>query len=182
MNRLEEMEQELTKLKDSIDMTFDRQDFIEELTSIVLLETDKSVKVILNDFFTKFKEEADKNGDGKVSVNEAIDYGLETLNGSGVTLILGILVTTILSAGFMLLRGIIDVDVFLLVLQITIPNSLITYISKRVICKLGGKAGNMSRYIKVLEEDNRQKDMIIQLKQAHEREYIYDAKVPNMPE
>jgi len=154
----------------------DDQESLKEIASATILEGDKTMKEygaeIAKQAAEAVFEKMDTNKDGRISKKEAADFGLETMNGSSLMLILTILFTTVLSAGFMLLRNIIDLDIFVLILQITIPNSLITYVAKRVIDKLSGKAGNMKDYIKILEEDNKILDIAMKLKQAHDKEYL----------
>lgn len=119
----------------------------------------------------EMKEQADTNKDGIVSPKEAIDYGMELFNGNGVLLIFGIMLCTIMSAAFMLIRGIIDMDIFLLILQITTPTTLLSYITKVIVERLGTKTGKIMKEKNDLQIERDQLYLALELKKAHMNEY-----------
>ena len=174
MVNLEEMDERLKK----VELGHDK---IEKIASATIMEGDKTMKDYGTQIAIKaakhaikeFKKQADEHGnnDGQTSVKEGIDYGMSLFNGNGVLLIFGILVSTIIGAGFMLWRGIIDWDTFLLVSQLIASPTISSYIIKVIVNRLGNKTSVILEDNKRLKEENTQLYLNLELKKAHDKEF-----------
>ena len=152
-----------------------KADELEVIVKDSFENADDAIKVIVEKTtkkaFEEFKKKADKNKDGIVTIKETFDYGMELFNGNGLLMMFGIMISMVISAGFMLMRGIISIDTFVLILQIATPSTLVTYILKVIVGRLGSKTTLVMRHNKILQEENRQLDMALNLKMAHDKEY-----------
>jgi hypothetical protein len=137
-----------------------------------LLDTHLVDKVLENKkLLDDLKKQIDTDGDGKISVKEGIEYGMEMFNGNGLLMIFGIMLSMVLSAGYMLLRGIIDWDTFLLILQIATPSTLVTYILKVIVGRLGTKTSAIMKELGNIKLERDQLFLALELKKAHDKEY-----------
>lgn len=169
--KIEEIEVRLTKVEKNRpddDAVALASTFTEDLKNTDKVLMDQSVKITK---IEKILKKMDVNPkDGKVSVKEAVDYARKSVD-DVFQIIFIILGSMILATGIMWLRGIIEPDVFYLILQLTTPTGLITAFIKKLMSNMGNKAAILEKKLKELEVEKDQYRIAYELKKKHDEEY-----------